>query len=192
MRTLFYHIKMNPTINLISMTHHLCERREYVFIIFWEYLIIFLYIHTFFNGKKKTSIITNIIIKISLIILIYYFLNLSLNQKNVWCVSLFLYISLSLSSTIVSPLLFHLYRLPAEKKKKTEQCRVPHGGSVFALERSWQPKLEEWKAFSDPTRKAFSNPTTLQQNVFLVTKISEEIFFVTKNTALVTKYEFRH
>ena len=33
---------------------------------------------------------------------------------------------------------------------------------------------------------------TLQQNVFLVTKISEEIFFVTKNTALVTKYEFRH
>ena len=32
----------------------------------------------------------------------------------------------------------------------------------------------------------------LQQNVFLVTKISEEIFFVTKNTTLVTKYEFRH
>ena len=32
----------------------------------------------------------------------------------------------------------------------------------------------------------------LQQNVFLVTKISEEIFFVTKNTALVTKYEFHH
>ena len=33
---------------------------------------------------------------------------------------------------------------------------------------------------------------TLQQNVFLVTKISEEIFFVAQNTALVTKYEFRH
>ena len=33
---------------------------------------------------------------------------------------------------------------------------------------------------------------TLQQNVFLVTKISEEIFFVAKNTTLVTKYEFRH
>ena len=33
---------------------------------------------------------------------------------------------------------------------------------------------------------------TLQQNVFLVTKISEEIFFVAKNTALVMKYEFRH
>ena len=32
----------------------------------------------------------------------------------------------------------------------------------------------------------------LQQNVFLVTKIIEEIFFVAKNTALVTKYEFRH
>ena len=30
---------------------------------------------------------------------------------------------------------------------------------------------------------------TLQQNVFLATKISEEIFFVTKNTALVTKYK---
>ena len=37
-----------------------------------------------------------------------------------------------------------------------------------------------------------SQLATLQQNVFLVTKISEEIFFVTKNTALVTKYEFRH
>ena len=31
----------------------------------------------------------------------------------------------------------------------------------------------------------------LQQNVFLVTKISKEIFFVAKNTALATKYEFR-
>ena len=33
---------------------------------------------------------------------------------------------------------------------------------------------------------------TLQQNVFLVTKISEEIFFVSKNTVLATKYEFPH
>ena len=33
---------------------------------------------------------------------------------------------------------------------------------------------------------------SLQQNVFLVMKINEEIFFVTKNIALVTKYEFRH
>ena len=33
---------------------------------------------------------------------------------------------------------------------------------------------------------------TLQQNVFLGMKISEEIFFVTKNTALVMKYGFRH
>ena len=38
----------------------------------------------------------------------------------------------------------------------------------------------------------FIEYATLQQNVFLLTKISEEIFFVTKNTALVTKYEFRH
>ena len=36
------------------------------------------------------------------------------------------------------------------------------------------------------------NRESLQQNVFLVTKISEELFFVTKNTALVTKYEFHH
>ena len=39
---------------------------------------------------------------------------------------------------------------------------------------------------------SFTLSVSLQQNVFLVTKISEEIFFVTKNTALVTKYEFRH
>ena len=32
----------------------------------------------------------------------------------------------------------------------------------------------------------------LQKNVFIVTKISEEIFFVAKNIDLVTKYEFRH
>ena len=36
------------------------------------------------------------------------------------------------------------------------------------------------------------NLFSLQQNVFLETKISEEIFFVTKNTSLVMKYEFRH
>ena len=40
--------------------------------------------------------------------------------------------------------------------------------------------------------QVLNNEFPLQQNVFLVTKISEEIFFVTKNTALVTKYEFRH
>ena len=33
---------------------------------------------------------------------------------------------------------------------------------------------------------------TLQQNVFLATKISDEIFFIAKNTALATKYEFHH
>ena len=32
----------------------------------------------------------------------------------------------------------------------------------------------------------------LQQNVFLATKISDEIFFVAKNTAIVTKDEFYH
>ena len=33
---------------------------------------------------------------------------------------------------------------------------------------------------------------TQQQNVLPVTKISEGIFFIAKNTALVTKYEFYH
>ena len=46
----------------------------------------------------------------------------------------------------------------------------------------------------DEICKAMSSDYTksaLQQNVLLVTKISEEIFFIAKNTALVTKYEFR-
>ena len=33
---------------------------------------------------------------------------------------------------------------------------------------------------------------SLQQNVLSMTKISEEIFFVAKNTSLVTKFIFRH
>ena len=33
--------------NLISVTHHSCKRREYAFMILWEYTIIFLY----FIGK---------------------------------------------------------------------------------------------------------------------------------------------
>ena len=36
-----------------------------------------------------------------------------------------------------------------------------------------------------------NNLQSLQQNVFLATKISEEIFFIAKNTNLATKYEFR-
>ena len=32
----------------------------------------------------------------------------------------------------------------------------------------------------------------LQQNIFLATNLSEEIFFVTKNLYIATKYEFRH
>ena len=42
------------------------------------------------------------------------------------------------------------------------------------------------------TKKVKGTKLPLQQNVFLVTKISEEIFFVAKNIALVTKYEFCH
>ena len=81
--------------------------------------------------KKKTSIITNIIIRISLIILIYYFLNLSLNQKNVWYLSLFLYISLSLSP----PLLFLHYCSTStgcqQRKKKKLNNVVCHMGVLF-------------------------------------------------------------
>jgi len=32
---------VGPTMNLISGTHHLCERREYTFMILQEYIIIF-------------------------------------------------------------------------------------------------------------------------------------------------------
>jgi len=31
---------VGPTMNLINRTHHLCEKREYTFIVFWEYTII--------------------------------------------------------------------------------------------------------------------------------------------------------
>ena len=33
---------VGPTMNLISGTHHLCEKREYVFMLLREYTIIFL------------------------------------------------------------------------------------------------------------------------------------------------------
>ena len=36
------------------------------------------------------------------------------------------------------------------------------------------------------------NNVPLQQNVFLATNFSEEIFFVTENLHLVTKYKIRH
>jgi len=32
---------MDPTMNLISRTHHLCEKREYAFMVLREYTIIF-------------------------------------------------------------------------------------------------------------------------------------------------------
>ena len=37
---------VGPTINLISETHHLCERSEYAFMILQEYTIIFLRLKT--------------------------------------------------------------------------------------------------------------------------------------------------
>ena len=33
---------VGPTMNLISGTHHSCERRKYTFMILWKYTIIFL------------------------------------------------------------------------------------------------------------------------------------------------------
>ena len=62
------------------------------------------------------------------------------------------------------------------------KCNITCFKSI-TLARSKIINFEEFK---------YSFTQALQQNVFLVTKISEEIFFVTKNTALVTKYEFRH
>ena len=60
---------------------------------------------------------------ISLITLIYYISNLFLNPKtfDVW-----LSLSLSLSSIIAPPTLFHLYRLPTEGKQiKTKLNKKP-------------------------------------------------------------------
>ena len=42
-----------------------------------------------------------------------------------------------------------------------------------------------------PSPRSLVRDFALQQNVFLVMKITKDIFFVTKNTDLVTKYEFR-
>ena len=33
---------VSPTMNLISGTNHLCEKREYALMVLWEYTIIFL------------------------------------------------------------------------------------------------------------------------------------------------------
>ena len=52
------------------------------------------------------------------------------------------------------------------------------------------PFTYPWEVLSLNT--FFTHSESLQQNVFLLTKISEEIFFVAKNIALVTKYEFCH
>ena len=79
---------------------------------------------------------------------------------------------------------------------KDSYYRIRHLGSKPYLHKKNQPMSPE--ADLQPTQGVQttnlegSNELPLQQNVFLVTKISEEIFFVTKNTVLVTKYEFRH
>ena len=41
MCTLLFHINVGFTMNLISGTHYLCERREYAFMVLWKYTIIF-------------------------------------------------------------------------------------------------------------------------------------------------------
>ena len=57
MRTLFYHIKMNPTMNLINMTHHLCERKKYIFIYFKsiQSFSVYIYIYIYQITKAVTS-----------------------------------------------------------------------------------------------------------------------------------------
>ena len=55
--------------------------------------------------------------------------------------------SLSLSSTIVPPL-----QVAKKKKKQAEQCHVPRGGSVFALERSVTTKIGGMKSFFQPNQ----------------------------------------
>ena len=79
------------------------------------------------NGWKNTLIIANIFIIISLITLIYYILNLSLNK--IWDLTLShsLYVSLSLSLSPPPLLLHHCstftgYRQGKKKKNQAEQC----------------------------------------------------------------------
>ena len=58
MRTLFYHIKMNPTMNLNNMIHHLCERKKYIFIYFkstQSFSRIYIYIYIYQITKAVTS-----------------------------------------------------------------------------------------------------------------------------------------
>ena len=76
--------------------------------------------------KKKTSIITNIIIRISLIILIYYFLNLSMFD---------VYLSFSTFLSLSPPLLFLHYCSTStgcqQRKKKKLNNVVCHMGVLF-------------------------------------------------------------
>ena len=65
------------------------------------------------------------------------------------------------------------------------------------LFKSLKEKVGDYVTYDDGSHAQVLDKGTveilaLQQNVFLVMKISEEIFFVSKNIALVTKYEFRH
>ena len=65
--------------------------------------------------------------------------------------------------------------------------------NVIVSSHIYHSQLTKWQVMAHYVVPAFLLfVVSLQQNVFLVTKISEEIFFVAKNTALVTKYEFRH
>ena len=41
---------------LFSGTHHSCERREYAFMVFWEYLINFLYIYIKSQNLEKIQL----------------------------------------------------------------------------------------------------------------------------------------
>ena len=71
------------------------------------------------NGKKKTFINANILIRISLIILhLLYFISISKPKKSVIFDSLYISISISFSSTVVPPPWIDCRQKKEKKKKK--------------------------------------------------------------------------
>ena len=71
------------------------------------------------NGKKKTFINANILIRISLIILhLLYFISISKPKKSVIFDSLYVSISISFSSTVVPPPWIDCRQKKDKKKKK--------------------------------------------------------------------------
>jgi hypothetical protein len=49
-----------PIMNLISRTHHSCERQEYVFIVLQDYKIITIYIYIYIYIYPRISIASSV------------------------------------------------------------------------------------------------------------------------------------